>query len=281
MDGGRGLRRDPHPPRRGHPVDAGRVMPGRRIGPVGPAAGPRDRARGHRPLARVDAADLRGDGHRAAARDDPVDGFLLPEGVAGLGLPGHVGPAAGEADRRAERLAGLARVEPVGRGEQFLDRLRGPLGHVVRGLGGRRLGLGGGRGPLSLGRTAATATGPWLGPVALRRAGSRPRCGGGGTAGRRQVRPAWLRSGRAGRSGPAPSRGARRPGRGQRMRRAGRAGRGGAGGPGPRLSRPGRGVSAPAALLVLLRRRHRVPSRLASHRCRPDRPTAGRVVARG
>ena len=91
----------------------------------------------------ADPADLRRDGHRAAARDDPVDRFLVPEGVTRLGLPGHIGPAAGEADRRAERLARLTRIEPVGRGEQFLDRLRGPLGYVVRGVSGRRLGLGG------------------------------------------------------------------------------------------------------------------------------------------
>ena len=138
----RGLRRDPHPAGPGRVVVAVRVMPGRRVGPVRSAAGPGRRARGHRPFAGVDAADLGGDGHRAAARHDPVDGLLLPEGVAGLGLAGHVGPAAGEADRGAERLASLAGVEPVGRREQLLDRLRGPLGYVIPGAGDRRLGLG-------------------------------------------------------------------------------------------------------------------------------------------
>ena len=240
-------------------------MPGRRIGPVGPAADPCDRSRGHRPLARVDAADLSGDGHRAAARDDPVDGFLLPEGVAGLELPGYVGPAAGEADRRAERLTGLARVEPVGRGEQILDRLRGPLGHVVRGVGGRRLGLGGGRGrsasAVPRDRDAAGPGGPLCGGCGRADGGRRGQCGAGAAGpggqagrdvlGRRRAggAPPWRGQVRPGGTGPGP-------GRGQRSV----TGRGGAGRPGPRLSRPGRGVSASAALLVLLRRRHRVPS---------------------
>ncbi len=267
MDAGRGLRRDPHPPGAGHAVHPVRVMPGRRIGPVGPAADPRHRSRGHRPLARVDAADLSGDGHRPAARDDPVDGFLLPEGVAGLGLPGHIGPAAGEPDRGAERFAGLAGIEPVGRREQFLDGFRGPLGHVVRGAGGRGPRLGGCRCAFGLGGTPRPR-GPGL-----------DRTGGGGGEGGGQARGkvrAWWRG---------------RHQVGKRLAGGGEAGRDilgrrwadrrgrGAVAPSLPLSRPGRGVSTPVALLVLLRRRHRHPSRLASHRRRPDRPHAGHVVA--
>ena len=216
MDGGRGLRRDHHPPGAGHPVHAVRVMPGRRIGPVGLAADPCHRSRGHRPLARVDAADLSGDGHRPAARDDPVDGFLLPEGVAGLGLPGDIGPAAGEPDRGAERFAGLAGIEPVGRREQFLDGLRGPLGHVVRGAGGRGPGLGGRRWPFSL-RGTARPRGPGLGRTGGGGGGGQARgkvrawwsgrhqAGrrllGGGEAGRDVLGRGWARTGRTGRTG--------------------------------------------------------------------------------
>jgi len=130
-DRGGGLGRDGHPPRQRH-TERRPILVGRRVSPERAAGRACDRPRRHRPLTRGNAADLRGDRDRPAARHDPLDRLLLRERIAGLRPACHAEAPARETDRGTERVAVLPRVEPVGDGQQFLDGLGGPGGHVIR-----------------------------------------------------------------------------------------------------------------------------------------------------